>query len=1636
MAQKWWLRSARGLVSALALGVALAGGCSGAGMGGEAGVGGDSASDGVIRIDEAKLSATSAAGVLSVDIPIESLGDAARGRLEVWIATVDGKTRLGAASVSYEVGSGATAHVTATLTAPAGVLEQADWALYNLRITDGAEEALRLTTSLLRVVSPYALTLDGPAQISAGRKVSYRVHAAHPFTQRPQGGLEVALDVKRGDALVSNLTRVTDASGDAVFQVEPTGAPGSYTVRAHARAQGTEASLTSPVSVVEPARKVLLTTDKPVYQPGQTLFLRALALTPPENRPLANATARFELEDGKGNKLMMRELATDAYGVAATQFTLGRILNMGTFKVRVVVDGTTTEKTVEVSRYSLPKYRVGVVVARPWYGPGDTVTGSLDAGYFFGKPVSGASVTIEGVTVDVGETLFGSVVGKTDANGKMSFSLPLPKSLVGLPLEQGNALVTLRATVTDGAGQQVKRETPVAVAAAPLHVVVVPEATSLVPGIENRLDLFVSDPLGQPVANAVASVRAGNQVLSAKTDEFGQAALRWVPRSGAATLEVTVTPASGKPVTQDFSFDAQSGSEHVLVRTDKSVYAIGETVKVEVLATPGEAHAYLDWLSEGQAVDMRTLDLDASGRASFTMPADTTLRGTNRIEAYVVDDDGNVGRAGRTIFLRTDAALSVSLSTDKPEYRPGEPAQLTFSVTDEQGAPAVAALGVQVVDEAVFSVIDSRPGLLSTVFELDDAYAEPRYELQAPPGVLSDLLFGKTRSRDAAEASAAQERTAAALAALGSGSFTGLHLTSWPEVIQGAKTQLAPYYEAEKARIVRATQPAVTAAVRALAARGCTETGRWCDSEQRSFGEALILRVKGALAQYDFWGNAYSIDGSPFDAALHVRSAGPDEQVNTADDHALTISLAELGVEDSLPPMADGNGPMPGGGNADAGGGMGGAGGASGVEQSSGPRVRKDFPETLYVNPELITDANGKATVSVELADSITSWRVSTLAHSAGGKLGGGQAGIKVFQDFFADISFPATLTRGDELEFPIAVYNYLSTKQAVKLELASGTWYTPLGATTKTVELLPGEVVGVRFPVRVETVGLQTLTVTATGSSASDALARNVLVVPDGKALSAAVSGALAPGSVSHAVDFPANAVPGSPEMYLEIYPALLAQAVTGMDSMLAVPNGCFEQTTSTTWPNVLVTRYMNQTGQITPAIALKAESLISAGYQRLLTFEHPGGGFSWFGTQDAAPFLSVTAFGLMEFADMAKVQLVDAAMIARTQAWLLAQQKSDGSWEGDVSEFFSFQTSAVRNTAFVLWALADNGYTGAEVGRGLAYVKASLGDDTDPYTLGLVANAFATAAPNDAFLAGVLAKLHAAKQTDGERTYWDTDGTQTNFYGGGADAAVSATALVARAMLLSGGFKDDVDGALAFLVASKDPAGNFGSTQATIWTLRALLLAAEKGTEGAVGTLAVEVDGAPFTTLSLTPDQAEVMTTVDMKPLATLGSHQVTLSFAGTGKVSYNLVTRHNLPWAAVPPDATGPLGVSVSYDKRSLAVDERVEATVTVKNHTASAQGMLIVTVGIPPGFAVETEALDAYRAAGALSNYELTGKQLTLYLSSLGASASQSYRYGLRATMPVKASDGGASAYLYYQPEQRASAPAATLEVSAD
>ena len=66
-----------------------------------------------------------------------------------------------------------------------------------------------------------------------------------------------------------------------------------------------------------------------------------------------------------------------------------------------------------------------------------------------------------------------------------------------------------------------------------------------------------------------------------------------------------------------------------------------------------------------------------------------------------------------------------------PIYKPGDDARIRFRVTNSQGEGVQAALGLQVVDEAVFALAEKQPGFAKVFFYLEQEVMKPRYEIHS-----------------------------------------------------------------------------------------------------------------------------------------------------------------------------------------------------------------------------------------------------------------------------------------------------------------------------------------------------------------------------------------------------------------------------------------------------------------------------------------------------------------------------------------------------------------------------------------------------------------------------------------------------------------------------------------------------------------------------------------------------------------------------------------------------------------------------------------------------------------------------------------------------------------------------------------
>src|SRR5205085_6413847 len=114
----------------------------------------------------------------------------------------------------------------------------------------------------------------------------------------------------------------------------------------------------------------------------------------PDLYPVAQEPVTFSVSDPKGNKIFLRREMTSRFGIAAADCPLVEEGTEGPCRVECQVGESRSSVLVEVKKYVLPKFKVGVVLDRPFYQPGQMIRGTVQADYFFGKPVAAARVTV------------------------------------------------------------------------------------------------------------------------------------------------------------------------------------------------------------------------------------------------------------------------------------------------------------------------------------------------------------------------------------------------------------------------------------------------------------------------------------------------------------------------------------------------------------------------------------------------------------------------------------------------------------------------------------------------------------------------------------------------------------------------------------------------------------------------------------------------------------------------------------------------------------------------------------------------------------------------------------------------------------------------------------------------------------------------------------------------------------------------------------------------------------------------------------------------------------------------------------------------------------------------------------------
>ena len=1108
---------------------------------------------------------------------------------------------------------------------------------FTLRYENQTSPDLEEIRSLLEILERPVLRVLGQRSYIAGAPAAMRVIV----TGSSPG--ETALIVKRGTVRIElldsdhvpkllfagELDRRGSVAADFRF---PEGLTGSFPVRFSADTPLGHVETTETVQL-EDKVSVLLTSEKPIYQPSQTIHLRALALDRADRHAAAGRALTFEVEDPRGNKVFRKSTATDNFGVASAEFMLADEVNLGTYHVRAKIgEASATELAVNVERYVLPKYRVAIEFdsknGKPKrdYRPGDHVTGAVKANYFFGKPVDNASVTMKASGMDAELFEAASAKGRTDRDGAYRFDLVLPQFFAGNGKRHGAAPVVVEATVKDAAEHSETRGEPITVSETSLLITAVPEGGKLVRGLENEVFVLASYPDGTP-AKADLVVRTATAQDRVQTDEAGIATVRILGNDANSVLRIDADDHKGNRASDSVTLETRAGEDQVLVRTSHSVARPGDRMEIMVLSTRQRGAAYIDLVRDGQTILTRDVDLE-NGRAEMSVVVGPEMSGTLTIDAYVIGRSGHEVEDQRLVFVQPAEELHIETVADARSYLPGGEAKVHFHVTNQEGEGVSAALGLEVVDQAVFALAEKQPGFAKVFFYLEQEVMKPHYEIHS---------ISSTQVIEPAEDESDESHDRAARALFAAAESVAAH------TLESEAGRALP--ETEKADAMARYQDALLDYVRGLAAK-MTDL----HSEQSVLPAFKELKDASGHSPRDAWGTDLRIDAAPWRngnyRSYRVTSAGPDRTFGTADDLTLWLEpktawvssqpqwnawrsaentitmrmehgvgpengLAEIDgtvtdvsgavvsgarvqiqrMEDkssrntvadaagkfffaALPPgryrvqvesagfrtsvrvislaardrgvlsatlqigavnemveveagmaqLATMDGAIAGatpqalpmnGQNftelaqfqgakktreqARAKDGL----GATGAAAAPGGHVRSYFPEALYINPEILTNGEGKASITIPLADSITTWRMAMLASTQTGALGTGTSELKVFQDFFVDLDLPVTLTQGDMVSIPVAVYNYAGHSGDVDLKLEPGDWFSLEGAGERSVSVGAGQVGAAQFTIAAKKIGKFKLTLSGRmngGSQREDTVVREIEVVPNGR--------------------------------------------------------------------------------------------------------------------------------------------------------------------------------------------------------------------------------------------------------------------------------------------------------------------------------------------------------------------------------------------------------------------------------------------------------------------------------------------------------------------------------------------------------
>lgn len=685
--------------------------------------------------------------------------------------------------------------------------------------------------------------------------------------------------------------------------------------------------------------------------------------------------------------------------------------------------------------------------------------------------------------------------------------------------------------------------------------------------------------------------------------------------------------------------------------------------------------------------------------------------------------------------------------------------------------------------------------------------------------------------------------------------------------------------------------------------------------------------------------------------------------------------------------------------------------------------VRNVFLESLAFIPELVT-ANGKAETTIDISDNITTWNIQAVGNTKDGRIGYNSSTFKVFKAFFIDFSLPTNAVVTDKTNIPVTVYNYQDIDTTVSLNVKTNEW-SKIGDYGKSVQVPAKSTKMIYVPLELLSTGNQTLRIEAEANGVSDIVEKTLKVSPNGLKKEKVVSSGLADSKLDIDHFVTEAAIENTRNLKVKLYPSVISQTVEGMENIFRMPTGCFEQTSSSLYPNILALKYLEDNGLDEPEIKEKALDYISKGYQRILTFEtSTNGGYSLYGDDPAENVL--TAFGLMELNDLKAVYDIDENVTEDMKEYLFDEQNINGTFDiGSTYIGSASNTDDLAMNAYIIWALSEVCPEDTRLKTSVDYLENKLSEVRDNYTLSLMANVFSNTKSGSTKTA--INKLLESVEEDSDggayisssvRDYWGSYGRYQD---------VQTTALTSMVLTKEKSHASTNNALLKYIIKNKDSMGTWSTTQATILALKAIN-SANSNENISNQTITVSVNGSskeveikdnPLDFYELTFDNIK-------------DENKISLDFK-KGNIYYEFVEEYYVPYENLDNKTNTSINVIQTIDN-SVKVNDTIKQNITVTNLTGEEIRNGLVQISIPQGCSVNESSLSKLQHLGYIEKYEYNYSTINLYIRNFGANFNINLPVEYKANYPEQITGGMVRVYDYYNPSNEGFAKPVNITVN--